>query len=227
MREPMLEGGAGGGDGSLRPTAGASISGPRGPPPFKALKQARRPGAPYSLAKHKRRKSEPTRDTAPAREGAETAGGKGQQGGAPPPPPAVARPTSRAPPTEQPGGGPKKGDKAGGQGETIDPVHKAKLDRLFWVRVGVAVVAGVAATFIFEPVAGEERRWASIGFMIVVFIATVIFGKSMNIRLPPSDRKKLVTQGIGSYIFLYLFMWIVSYTLVNMPEAGIIASPIP
>ena len=91
----------------------------------------------------------------------------------------------------------------------------------------MAVLAGVAATFVFEPIVGEERRWASIGFMIVVFIGTVIFGKMMNIRLPPSDRKKLVTQGIGSYIFLYLFMWIVSYTLVNMPEAGVIASPIP
>ena len=197
---------------------------------FKALKQARRPGAPYSLAKHKRRRSEPTRDTAPAREGAGAAGGDGggdreQDRGAPPPPP--AKPTSRAPPTEPPPG-PKKGGKAGGsQGETLDPAQKAKLNRLFWVRVGVAVVAGVAATFIFEPVVGEERRWASIGFMIVVFIGTAIFGKMMNIRLPPSDRKKLVTQGIGSYIFLYLFMWIVSYTLVNMPESGIIASPIP
>lgn len=182
------------------------------------------------MAKHKRRRSEPTRDPVPPKETREAepaGGGAGDQRRGGPPPPAAARPSSRAPPTEQPGGGPKKGDKAGGQGETIDPVHKAKLDRLFWVRVGVAVVAGVAATFIFEPVAGEERRWASIGFMIVVFIATVIFGKSMNIRLPPSDRKKLVTQGIGSYIFLYLFMWIVSYTLVNMPEAGIIASPIP
>lgn len=179
------------------------------------------------MAKHKRRRSEPTRDTAPAREGAEAAGGDGggkeHPHGAPPPP---ARPTSRAPPTEPPPG-PKKGGKAGGQGETLDPTQKAKLSRLFWVRVGVAVVAGVAATFIFEPVVGEERRWASIGFMIVVFIGTAIFGKMMNIRLPSSDRKKLVTQGIGSYIFLYLFMWIVSYTLVNMPEAGIIASPIP
>ncbi len=194
--------------------------------PFKALKQARRPGAAYSLARHKRRKSEPTKDPAPPKEGTrrdKSGGGADQPRGAPPGP---ARPATRAPPTEEPGG-PKKGGKGGGQGESIDPVHKAKLDRLFWVRVGVAIAAGVAATFIFEPILGEERRWASIGFMIVVFIGTVMFGKMMNIRLPPSDRKKLVTQGIGSYIFLYLFMWIVSYTLVNMPEAGIIASPIP
>ena len=91
----------------------------------------------------------------------------------------------------------------------------------------MAVAAGTAATFIFEPVAGEERRWASIAFMIAVFVGTVFVGRAMGIRLPRSDRKKLVTQGIGSYIFLYLFMWIVSYTLVNIEEAGLVASPIP
>ena len=213
------------------PDRGRRRSGPRtGRPRSKHLNKHGRPGAPYSLAKHKRRRSEPMRDPVPPKDGTTGAdsaggggGGSGQPRGAPPGP---ARPATRAPPTEEPGG-PKKGGKGGGQGETIDPVHKAKLDRLFWVRVGVAIAAGVAATFIFEPILGEERRWASIGFMIVVFIGTVMFGKMMNIRLPPSDRKKLVTQGIGSYIFLYLFMWIVSYTLVNMPEAGVIASPIP
>ena len=49
----------------------------------------------------------------------------------------------------------------------------------------------------------------------------------MKMQLPSSDRKKLVTQGIGSYVFLYLFMWIVSYTLVNMSTSGGIPSPLP
>ena len=78
------------------------------------------------------------------------------------------------------------------------------------------MAAGTAATFIFEPLEGEERRWASIGFMIVLFGVTIGIGKGMRMQLPSSDRKKLVTQGIGSYIFIYLFMWIVSYTLVNI-----------
>ena len=155
------------------------------------------------------------------------------EGAAQPPPrgaPPPAKPSSRAPPTEPPAPGKGGGGKAGGkadQGESIDPENKARLDRLFWMRVGVAVLAGTAATFIFEPIAGEERRWASIGFMIVVFIGTAVAGKMMGLRLPKSDRKKIVTQGIGSYIFLYLFMWIVSYTLVNIQEAEVIASPIP
>lgn len=90
-----------------------------------------------------------------------------------------------------------------------------KLNRLFWLRVACAVIAGTIATFIFEDIQGEERRWASIVFMIIVFIVTIFIAKSMNMQLPSSDRKKIVTQGIGSYIFLYLFVWILTYTIVH------------
>lgn len=90
-----------------------------------------------------------------------------------------------------------------------------KLNKLFWLRVALAVIAGTAATFIFEDIEGEERRWASIGFMIIVFFGTIIVAKGMKMQLPSSDRKKVVTQAIGSYVFLYLFTWIVTYTLVH------------
>ena len=91
-----------------------------------------------------------------------------------------------------------------------------KLNKLFWLRVGLAVIAGIAATFIFEGIEGEDRRWASIAFMIVIFAGTIVVAKGMKMQLPSSDRKKIVTQGIGSYVFMYLFMWILSYTLVNV-----------
>ncbi len=90
-----------------------------------------------------------------------------------------------------------------------------KLNKLFWLRVALAVIAGTAATFIFEDIEGEDRRWASIAFMIIVFFGTIIVAKGMKMQLPSSDRKKVVTQAIGSYVFLYLFTWIVTYTLVH------------
>ena len=99
-----------------------------------------------------------------------------------------------------------------------------KLDKLFYLRVGFAVIAGTLATFLFEDIQGEERRWASIVFMIIVFIVTIFIAKSMNMQLPSSDRKKIITQGIGSYIFLYLFVWILTYTIVH---AGTISTGIP
>jgi len=95
-----------------------------------------------------------------------------------------------------------------------------KLNKLFWLRVSLAIIAGTAATFIFEDIEGEERRWSSIGFMIIIFAITIVIAKGMNMQLPSSDRKKIVTQGIGSYVFLYLFTWIVTYTLVHAGSAS-------
>ena len=95
-----------------------------------------------------------------------------------------------------------------------------KLAKLFWMRIALGIIAGAAATFVFEGIEGEERRWASIGFMIIIFFATIIVAKGMKMQLPSSDRKKIVTQGIGSYVFLYLFTWIVSYTLTHLGDVS-------
>jgi len=95
-----------------------------------------------------------------------------------------------------------------------------KIDILFWIRVGLAVLGGTLATFLFEPMEGEDRRWSSIGLLIVIFIASVIVAKGMRIQLPPSDKKKLLTTGIGSYVFIYLFMWILTYTFVHAGGNG-------
>ena len=110
---------------------------------------------------------------------------------------------------------------------TEDPIDKSatkKLtDRLFWLRIAVAIAGGVIATFAFEDIADvEEKRWTSIGFMIMLFIATAIIAKSWKIKI--ANRKKYVTTGIGSFVFMYLFIWIFSYTLVN---AGTSQSMIP
>ena len=95
-----------------------------------------------------------------------------------------------------------------------------KLAKLFWMRIVLGIIAGIATTFIFEGIEGEERRWASIGFMIILFFGSIIVAKAMKMQLPSSDRKKIVTQGIGSYVFLYLFTWIVSYTLTHLGDAS-------
>ncbi len=98
-------------------------------------------------------------------------------------------------------------------------ITKKRTDMLFWLRFGFAIGGGAIATFLFEGIENsEEHRWSSIGFMIVLFIITCFIAKSMKINFPKSDRKKLVTTGMGSYIFLYLFSWIMTYTLLNLPR---------
>ena len=98
-------------------------------------------------------------------------------------------------------------------------ITKKRTNILFWLRIGFALIGGAIATFLFEGIEDtEEHRWSSIIFMIVLFIITCFIAKGMKINFPKSDRKKLVTTGIGSFIFMYLFAWIMTYTLLNLPR---------
>ncbi len=98
-------------------------------------------------------------------------------------------------------------------------ITKKRTNILFWLRFAFAMIGGTIATFLFEGFEdSEERRWSSIIFMIVLFIVTCFIAKGMKINFPKSDRKKLVTTGMGSYVFLYLFAWIMTYTLLNLPK---------
>ena len=99
---------------------------------------------------------------------------------------------------------------------------KKRTNVLFWMRIAFALIGGAIATFAFEGIEdSEEKRWTSIIFMIVLFVVTCVIAKGMKINFSRADRKKLVTTGIGSYIFLYLFAWILSYTLLNLPQSNI------
>ena len=95
-----------------------------------------------------------------------------------------------------------------------------KLSKLFWMRIALAIIAGTAATFIFEDIEGEERRWSSIAFMIILFFGSIIVAKGMKMQLPSSDRKKIVTQALGSYVFIYLFTCILTNTIVNVESVS-------
>ena len=98
-------------------------------------------------------------------------------------------------------------------------IIKKRTNTLFWMRFALALIGGAAAEFLFDGIADmEEKRWSSIIFMIGLFVATCFIAKGMKINFPRSDRKKLVTTGIGSYVFLYLFAWIMTHTMLNLPK---------
>jgi len=123
---------------------------------------------------------------------------------------------------------PTKPDEEGfGKIASTDPVVsdeqqniiKKRTNTLFWMRFAFALIGGVIATFAFDGIADmEEKRWSSIIFMIVLFVVSCFIAKGMKINFPKSDRKKLVTTGIGSYVFLYLFAWIMTHTMLNLPK---------
>jgi len=87
-------------------------------------------------------------------------------------------------------------------------------DRLYWMRIGFGVLGGVAAYFSFKlqgGVVGEEN-----GFFIaiLVYLASFYVARYLLFKKVPADKLgKLYTVGIGGFVMLYIFTWILLFTL--------------
>jgi len=92
---------------------------------------------------------------------------------------------------------------------------KNPLDKLFWIRVALGILAGTIAAQIGNSIDVESRPYVGFGIMIFLFVVSYAIAKVMRIPLPPSDRKKLIMTGIGSYFFMFIFSWILVNTLMH------------
>lgn len=102
-------------------------------------------------------------------------------------------------------------------------VTKNPIGTLFWIRIGLGVLAGIISAFVgsFNFVDADSRPYIGFGIMIVLFIISYGIAKVMRIPLPPSDKKKLIMTGIGSYFFIFIFTWILVNTLMHPAVTGI------
>ena len=100
-------------------------------------------------------------------------------------------------------------EKTEGQ-QTKDP-----LDKLFWIRVGFGVLAGVIAAQIGNSIDVSSRPFLGLAVMVVLFMITHGIAKAMRIPLLPTEKKKLVMTGIGSYFFMFIFTWILANTIMH------------
>ena len=98
--------------------------------------------------------------------------------------------------------------------------RKNPLDKLFWLRVGMGILAGSLSAELGYSVEEASRPFLGFGIMIILFIISYAIAKAMRIQLPASDRKKLIMIGIGSYFFMFIFSWILVNTLIH-PEVGL------
>ena len=97
---------------------------------------------------------------------------------------------------------------------------KNPLDKLFWLRVGMGILAGALSAELGYSIEETSRPFLGFGIMIVLFIISYGIAKAMRIQLPTSDKKKLIMTGIGSYFFMFIFSWILVNTLIH-PEVGL------
>src|SRR5438309_3565355 len=94
---------------------------------------------------------------------------------------------------------------------------KNPLDKLFWLRVGMGILAGALSAELGYSMEETSRPFLGFGIMIILFIISYGIAKTMRIPIPTSEKKKLFMTGIGSYFFMFLFSWILVYTLIQ-PE---------
>ncbi len=120
-------------------------------------------------------------------------------------------------------GNPETGVPSPSPPQTDESRVKSGLDKLFWLRVGLGVLAGALSALIGSSQSVESSRVGlGFGIMIILFIISYIMAKSMRIPIPAADKKKLITTGYGSYFLMFIFCWILVNTLIH-PEVGIVA----
>jgi hypothetical protein len=82
-------------------------------------------------------------------------------------------------------------------------------DRMFWLRVGLGVFMGGVSEALF----GTDYP-SGILLAVVVYLASYYLVKRLwGAKLKEGDARKLYTAGLGSYALLFLFFWILLFTL--------------
>ena len=100
-------------------------------------------------------------------------------------------------------------------------ITKNPIGTLFWMRIGLGVLAGIISAFVGNAIDADSRPYVGFGIMIILFIISYGIAKAMQIPLPPSDKKKLIMTGIGSYFFIFIFTWILVNTLLHPAVTGL------
>ncbi len=108
-----------------------------------------------------------------------------------------------------------------GHAPTDESRIKKGLDKVFWIRVGLGILAGaLSAEMGSTMVHYRDKGFTAVGIAIILFIISYAIAKTLRVPLPSSDKRKLVMTGIGSYFLMFLFTWILVNTLIH-PDVGI------
>ena len=106
--------------------------------------------------------------------------------------------------------------------ETDESKIKSGLDKVFWLRVGLGILAGAISAILGSPMEVSQRMFAGFGIMIVLFIVSYMIAKAFRVPLLPSDKRKLATTGYGSYFLMFIFSWILINTIIHADVSSVI-----
>jgi len=104
----------------------------------------------------------------------------------------------------------------------LDPsIQRQRLGWLAWFRVGFGALAGFVAgaiglvtpATITSGFSANQNAYYGFYIAIIVFLASYYFAKYTILKgIAPKDKNRLITQGIGSFIMMFIFTWILINT---------------
>lgn len=87
------------------------------------------------------------------------------------------------------------------------------IDRIFWMRIGLGVLAGIAAGALGYDSFNPEAWWRGIGVAFMGYFASYIITRVyISKYLLPTEYRKMVTTGLPGYIFMFMIVWILHNT---------------
>jgi hypothetical protein len=85
-------------------------------------------------------------------------------------------------------------------------------DKLYWLRIGLGVLGGVAAYRVFGVDYVNGLLVGVIFYLASYYLARYIWFR----KLERQDVGKIYSTGIGGYILVFLFTWILLFTLASV-----------
>jgi len=85
----------------------------------------------------------------------------------------------------------------------------SKTDKIFWLRAGLGAVVGILAALLFA-----SDYQTSVLFAIVVYLGSYYLVRRIwGPQFKADEMTKMYTAGIGSYVLLFIFLYILLFTL--------------
>ncbi|MEM4312146.1 MAG: hypothetical protein QXX95_07140 [Nitrososphaerales archaeon] len=90
------------------------------------------------------------------------------------------------------------------------------LDKIFFLRTVMGIIAGLVSGILGlvtpSPYTYLGIVIAIFFYLISYFISRLFYGKSLDKKV----KRKIYTNGLGSFIMLFLFTWILYNTWINL-----------
>lgn len=92
-------------------------------------------------------------------------------------------------------------------------VESNRWNRIFWIRIALGIISGLLSGLLKFTVPHNPKAYLGLFIAFIIYFASIYYAKFTIRDIPKEERYKLVTTGMGSFILLFLFVWILYNSL--------------